>query len=150
MKILVFGLALFMIYSCSEKPDSPEGLLKLYINDLATKDVDLDYHLQRTTGELRASIESSGLEEFKKSEELANVKKVDVSILHKNCSSDRCVLTYTVAYELRTDNKVSSYNESRKIAKLLKVDDEWKLAEITNIKTFIDSKDPINPLLEQN
>lgn len=141
-------VSLFM--ACTPSPKTPEGLLRLYISDVTTKELDKDYYLERTAGTLREQVESMNEDELAKSSYLKNVSKVKVDILSKNCQGEKCAITYVVSYDSKKGDKVASSSETKKIAELLKEEGKWKISSVTNLKTFIESNEPIEPLTEEN
>lgn len=141
-------LASGALVSCSPGPSTPEGLLRMYVNDITTKSVGKDYYLKYTAGELKSSVEEMDEEEIKKSSYMENVKRAKVEVLNKNCQEAKCVLTYTVSYDTVEGDKATFSSETKKLAEFVKQEDEWKISSVTNLKTFIEAKEPISPLEE--
>lgn len=139
---------LLVLASCSPSPETPEGLLKMYVNDVTTKKVDKDYYLKYTTDELKESVEDLTEEEVANRSFSQNVKRAKVNILNKNCQNGSCVLTYVVSYDTVERDKTKFATETKKLAEIRKEEGVWKIANITHLKTFHDSREPINALEE--
>ena len=69
-------------------------------------------------------------------------KKRDFKILHKNCNETRCFITYSLAYT-QGGSENDSLTEVKKIAEIKVFDKEWKIVDITNVKTYIEGKKTI-------
>lgn len=138
-------LVLLFLVSCSYSPDSPEGLVKMFVKDTSSKSLGRDYYEKYTTGELLEAADELTDEDLENSK-MANVKKAKTNILSKKCESDeKCVVTFIVEYDYQFKDKgLKSYeNEVKKIAEIVKVEGNWKLSNVTNLKTFISAQDPI-------
>ena len=147
MKTLFFT-AIILFAGCAPSPENPEGLLRMYINDVTTKKVDKDYYLKYTTGELLDSAQDLEEEELAKRNFMEKVKKVTVDVLNKNCQEESCVLTYVVSYDTQKEGeeKASFSTETKKLAEFRKEEGKWKIAKVTSLKTFHDSLEPIDAL----
>lgn len=142
-------LSLLVLLSCSYSPKSPEGLIKMYVKDTSTKSVDRDYYEKYTTGEILEATNSLSDEEFENNSKLGNVKNAQTKIVMKKCdSADKCVVTYIVeyTYQGKVGNKATYKNEVKKIAEVEKVDGSWKIASVTNLKTYIEANEPIDAM----
>lgn len=133
-----------LFVGCYGGADTPEAALKNYVQKVTTNKADRDFYLQYTSGKLLESIESMDDEEFKKFNKFEKIKNAKVNIIYKSCEQQTCSLTYTVKYEVHENQKVSFDTEVKKIAELVKVDDSWKIFEVNNTKTFIESKSAID------
>ena len=79
-------------------------------------------------------------EDFKKFLDVKDLKSRKLTVLVKNCEEASCFLTYVLRYSQGKENPKEFGVEVKKIAKIEKVEKSWKLAEISNLKTYIDSK----------
>lgn len=143
ISILIFTI---IFIACDRGAKTPEGLIKMYIQDLTQKKVDRTYFEKYTTGKLLETVESLDEEEFKKFvgvEKLAN-PRIDIS--NKNCAADSCTLTYIIKYDIVENNSKEFSSEVKKVATLKKDGDIWKISEVTNVKTFIEGSNPIEVL----
>lgn len=143
---LLLATVLFVLGACSPSPKTPEGLLRMYVHDVTTKKLGKDYYLKHTAGELRSDVEALAEEELERRSYLANVSNTKVDIINENCRDQKCVLTYVVKYETKKGEKSTFEAETKKLAEFVKVDDEWKIASVTNLKTFFEAKEPISPM----
>lgn len=146
MKYFAVILLTLFVISCDQGAKTPEGLIKMYIQDLTQKKVDRTYFEKYTTGKLLETVTSLDDEEFKKFvgvEKLAN-PRIDIS--NKNCAADSCTLTYIIKYDIVENNSKEFSSEVKKVATLIKDEDIWKISEVTNVKTFIEGSNPIEVL----
>jgi len=124
---------------------SPEGTLKTFIEARMGSVVTKDFILERTTGTMRQSLENISEEEFNKFADLRNVQKDSFKILSKSCQEKKCYLTYSVAYRTKDDDKTKFTSEVKKIAEIVNENGKWLIADVSNIKTYHESLEPINP-----
>ncbi len=146
IKFLLVVLNVIVLVSCDKGAETPEGLIKMYIQDLTQKKVDRTYFDKYTTGKLLETVTNLNDEEFKKFvgvEKLAN-PRIDIS--NKNCQPNKCTLTYIVKYDIIEKNSKEFSSEVKKVATLIKEDTIWKISEVTNVKTFIEGAKPIEVL----
>lgn len=137
MKYIVLAL---LFTSCFDKTDTPESALIDYVSKVSSSKQSKEFFLNRTTGNLQAQFENMSDEQFEQFTKFPNVSIPKLKILFKRCEESKCILTYTVRYHHNEKNKSVAYTEVKKTAELVKVEDSWKIAEVNNIKTFIDSK----------
>lgn len=143
---LLLAVFTFSLIGCSPSPKTPEGLLRMYVHDVTTKKVGKDYYLKYTAGELRSDVEALAEDELEKRSYLDNVINTKVDIINENCRVETCVLTYVVKYETKSGEKSTFAAETKKLAEFIKEDKEWKIASVTNLKTFFEAKEPISPM----
>lgn len=145
MKILL--MLVFVLVACSKDPSTPEGLIKMYVEDVTSKQMTKDYYEKYTGGELWESISSLNDEDFESFSSLKKLKNAKVNIEKKICESkSECRLTYIIKYEYDGEDKNEFASEVKKVAELQKVEDSWKILKVSNIKSYVDSKTPINVL----
>ena len=102
--------------------------------------------LDRVTGKMRQSLENISEEEFKEFSDLRNMKKDSFKILSKSCQDKQCFITYSVTYVTKKDDKLDFNTDVKKIAEVLSVDGKWLIADVSNVKTYHEALQPINPL----
>jgi hypothetical protein len=145
-------LLLLILVSCNNGASSPEGLVKMFVSDSVKGKVNRDYYEDFTTGSLLEASRDLTDEEIEKSS-FDGIKSVKTKIISKNCSEDKCILTYIVTYLTKTDledkSKTDFSTEVKKIAEVEKEGDIWKIAQVKNVKTYHESLKPINPLKKQ-
>jgi hypothetical protein len=137
---------LFLVTGCLEDSSSPEAALKNFIESRMGNVVTRDYVLERVTGKMKQSLENITDEEFAKFADLRNVEKNSFKILSKSCQEKKCFLTYSVSYLTKADNKSAYSSEVKKIAEILIEDGKWLIADVSNIKTYHEALEAINPL----
>ena len=85
-------------------------------------------------------------EDFIKFSDLKNVERNSFKVLSKSCQEKKCFVTYSLAYTTNTDGKAMFISEVKKIAEILNIDGKWLISDVSNIKTYHESLEPINPL----
>jgi hypothetical protein len=137
---------LFLLTSCLEDNSSPESALKNFVEARMGTTVTREYILERVTGKMRQSLENISEEEFAKFSDLRNVKKDSFKVLSKSCQEKKCFITYSVGYQTLEKDKTSFVSEVKKIAEIQSENGKWLIAEVSNIKTYHEALEPINPL----
>lgn len=145
MKFVLIGL-LALSFACQKKNDSAEAALKNFVDMHVGKIVKKEDMVKFVTGKLQAQLESLSPEEFGQVVDLTNIKKGSLKIITESCTEDKCTMTYTINYfTMESDKKVFD-TEVKKIAEIEKVGDEWLISDVSNVKTYHDSLEPINTL----
>lgn len=148
MNKLAYLILMFVIISCSKRAKSPDGLIKMFAKDLATKNLDMDYYEKFTTGDMFSNIQKLGEEEFEKNTRMHNVTDVKIKILNKTCEDQKCVVTYIAKFKTKNNDEGKFDSVVKKIAEVHQDGEYWKVAKVTNLKTFHESIKPINPLTD--
>jgi hypothetical protein len=104
-----------------------------------------DFILEQVTGKMKQSLENISEEEFIKFSDLRNVKKDSFKVLSKSCQAKTCYLTYSVSYQTVDNDKASFSSEVKKIAEIVNENGKWLIADVSNIKTYHEALEPINP-----
>lgn len=144
MRLLLL-LFMFLITSCLDEKISPEGALKDFVETRMGNTVTREYTLEKVTGKMKQSLENMPEEDFQKFADLRNVRKDSFKVLSKSCQENKCYLTYSISYKT-TLEKSSFSSEVKKIAELLLIENKWLISDVSNIKTYHESLEPINPL----
>lgn len=142
MRLLI--LSLVLVVGCTKKT-SPEVALRKFVNYRFSGSQDKEWLLNRLTGIMYKKIdemEDSEIETFINVEKL---KKQSLKIVSKKCEQSSCYLTYIVAYSQKGEASEAFEVEVKKIAELTLFEDGWKIADIRDVKTFIDSSTPLTP-----
>lgn len=143
--MMIRFIFLFLLYSCSGS-NSPEGVLKEYIRYRFSDEVSRKGLLSRTTGSYQEEIQNMDEESFKDFAKLENKQLSQIKVLHKNCQETTCALTYYLKFKtIGKDKNPEFTSEVKKVAKLQKVDGEWKLNDVSTIKTHHESHVPLTP-----
>ncbi len=144
MKVKFFVTLSFLLLfaSCTKKTNS-EDVLKGYIKYRFSPAQSKDVLLEKTTGSLNERITSMTDDEFKDFVSMEKFKMRKFVINLKRCSDDQCFITYTLSYDQYQDGERKYENEVKKIAEIRKVEEIWKIADVSNVKTYIDSKEEL-------
>jgi hypothetical protein len=143
MKTLILAL---IFLSCQPKDHSPENALKHFIEARMERIISKDEVLSLVTGKFKQAIEALNDEEFSQFADLKSVKKDGFKILSKTCQGKTCYVTYVLTYKKLTNDKASAISENKKIAELVFEEGKWLIAEVSNLKTYVESLAPIEPL----
>jgi hypothetical protein len=146
LNAFVILLAAFFMLSCMEDKLSPESALKNFVEARFDAVVTKNFILERVTGKLKQGLENTTDEEFAKFSDLRNMKKDSFKILTKSCQEKQCFITYSVSYKTFQNDKSAFSTEVKKIAELEMIDGKWLIADVSNVKTYVEAIDPINPL----
>ncbi len=139
-------IPLLMIFtSCLKENLSPESTLQSFIESRMGNVVTRDFILEQVTGKMKQSLENISEEEFTKFSDLRNVKKDSFKVLSKSCQAKTCYLTYSVSYQTVDNDKASFISEVKKIAEIVNENGKWLIADVSNIKTYHEALEPINP-----
>lgn len=143
--LLLSLFSLLSFVSCS-RSDDPESVLREYIDYRLSKNQKKDVLLSYTTDEMYEQTNAYTDEDFKEFEkQISNYHKKYVDVKHASCDELSCNLTYVIVYEIFDTTKAKKFDvEVKKIAEMINTDKGWKVANINNVKTFIDSVIPIN------
>lgn len=144
MKMYVFTLLVFsfLFSSCTKKSNS-EDVLKGYVKYRFSPAQSKEVLLEKTTGSLKERISTMSEDEFKDFVSMEKFKMRKFVINLKRCSDDQCFITYTLSYDQYQEGERKYENEVKKIAEIRKQEDGWKIADVSNVKTYIDSKEEI-------
>jgi uncharacterized protein YjaG (DUF416 family) len=82
--------------------------------------------------------------DFDKFADMKNIKSESFKVLSKSCQDNKCHLTYSVSYLTIKDNKTQFSSQVDKIAEMVKSENGWLIADVSNIKTYHESLEPIN------
>jgi len=126
-------------------PEGPEQALKNYINYRFSGEQKREKLVKMSTGSVKAQIETMSEVNFNSLYKTSDKKLKRVKINLKNCSEEKCSITYTLSFATFKGEVETFRSEVKKIAEMVKVDGSWKVSDVTNVKTYIDSKGPISP-----
>ena len=131
---------------CLQDNLSPEGALKSFVEGRMGQVVTREYILERVTGKMRQSLENVTEEEFTKFADLRNIQKDSFKVLSKSCQEKKCFITYSVSFRTREKDETRFTSEVKKIAEVVNENGKWLIADVSNIKTYHEALEPINPL----
>ncbi|PIP92761.1 MAG: hypothetical protein COW00_05515 [Bdellovibrio sp. CG12_big_fil_rev_8_21_14_0_65_39_13] len=132
------SLIALLIFSCTKK-QAPEDVLRKYVDYRFSASQTRDGAIEMLTGELKEKLKSLSEEELKIFLNSTNMTKKSLSIQSSNCSGDKCKIVYILKYEKSDQGKKPYVVENKKEAVLAKEEDSWKVSEVSNIKTYIES-----------
>lgn len=147
-KMMTLTCTLMIFSSCNDGAKTAEGLVEMYVKDVTSSSVDRDYFEKYTSGKMLESIKNLSDEEFAKFIDLKKIKNAKVNIVTKTCESLKCTITYIVKYDVFDQNKKAFESEVKKIAKVQKFEEIWKILDVTNIKTYHESTTPIDAMVD--
>lgn len=145
-----FLLGNTLLISC-KKEESPERVLRSYIDLSFSSSASRSDFVARTTGELREQILEMTDEEFDIFADMGHFDMRRFRIEREACADDICHITYIISYRQFDGPKDSDDRENvfdaevRKIAELTLEDERWKISDVKDVKTFFDSKKAIEP-----
>jgi hypothetical protein len=142
--IILLVVVLLISFSC-EKKDGPDSVLKKFVHYRFGANQSRDTMLDMTTGILSMKIADMTEQEFSSFSNMGGYKLSRFDIHIRKCTEDQCYLTYVVKYSISKLNEVSFKVEVKKIADMKLENGVWKIADVSNIKSFYDSKKPIFP-----
>ena len=140
MKLNLLLIVTIVLFGSCTKKSTPEKALKEFIQYRFSGGQDKDDLLEMTTGGLNSRIDGMEGEELTSFLNSEALQKRRLKILLKNCEDTKCFLTYILSYSQGTGTPKDFGIEVKKIAQVEKVGEIWKLADVSNIKTFIEAK----------
>lgn len=148
LKGLCILVSVFMLVSCTKKQTSgtPQAVLTDYIQKSFNikNTADKTNLIKMTVGEVKNILENLSDEEFART--FINVKKEFISLKirdERRLSDERHSITYEITYLKHiqdSDNKVTI----KKHAVFEKKDGTWLIAEVKNLKTFIEHQNELS------
>lgn len=145
MKFVLLSF-LFLLGACVSDPSTPEEALKDFIEARMGKIASREFIMGRVTGAMKLSIEGLSEEDFNKFADLRFARKESFKIISKSCQEKKCYLTYTISFSTKQDDKQIFTSEVKKIAELQWTEGKWLIADVSNLKTYHESVEPLNPL----
>lgn len=137
---------LILLTACLSDNLSPESALKTFVEARMGQVVTREFILERVTGKLKQVVENINEDEFTKFADLRSVKKDSFKILSKSCQEKKCFITYSISYLTRDNDKTRFSSDVKKIAEVVNHDGKWLIADVSNIKTYHEALEAINPL----
>lgn len=139
-------LTLFLAFSfgCTKKL-GPEESLREFVRLSINGKMDKSTLLESTTGELKAELDALDEEQMGKYLKVEGASRDSFRVNLNNCQPTICYLTYTLKYEQSSNGSKSFDVELKKMAELRLVEERWLLADITDIKTYYQAEQPIEP-----
>jgi hypothetical protein len=133
-----------LLFASCTKRQSAEDVLSTFIKYRFNKNQSREVLLEKTTGSLFEKIsemDEETLARFIYNDDL-KLRKYKVTL--SRCSDETCFITYTLAYDQGDQKGRTFETEIKKIAEIKREDGLWKISDVSNVKTYIDSKRPIS------
>jgi hypothetical protein len=146
MRNIIILIIIFSLYGCDKGAKTPEGLIKKYVSDITSRAVDKDFFEKHTAGELWDQVSALGDDDFRKFVDLNKIKNPKIEISNKVCAGDKCTLTYIIRYDVVDGADKIFRSEVKKVATVERFGEIWKILDVTNIKTYHESTEPIEAL----
>lgn len=143
MKFFVFIL-LLAFASCTKDNVGPEAALGDFVDSRVGKVIDRNFVMERVSGKMLETFKNMSPESFKKFADMKDIKSDSFKVISKSCQDKKCFLTYSISYLTTSGDKVKFSSEVKKIAEMVQVENKWLIADVSNIKTYIESLEPIN------
>ena len=113
-----FLIVLFLWGCLMHKTQSPEDVLRTYINDRLSPSQTKQELLNLSTGKMRKRILAMDQENFKKFTNTSMFKLNSVEITLKSCGRNHCTITYVLRYSKMSGDSTSVSNEIKKVAEM--------------------------------
>lgn len=139
MHKLLFIVVALLVTSCF-KEKGAEETLSAFVKERFEGALDRNEMADYLSGQMQESILAMEEEEFEKFSDLSKLKKKRFEITHSNCSEAKCFITYIVSYDQHGDSSKEYRVDNKKIAEMMKEENSWKIENVTNVKTYIDSE----------
>lgn len=137
---------LFLMAACLSDNQTPESALKSFVEARIGQVVTRDFMLERVTGKMQQVIENISDEEFQKFADMRNVQKGSFKVLSKSCQERKCFMTYSITMVTKEGDRSVYSTDVKKIAEIVNENGKWLIADVSNIKTYHEALEPINPL----
>ena len=148
MKRFLCLLLISTVFSCfnkvEEERNDPESVLKSYIKYRFSKDQSKEDLLRRTTGQLYTDLDKFSEEDLRKIVSKYSARQGKLVINLKKCEEARCYITYTLKFDQFDGHTKAFRVEVKKIAQIDLVNEVWKIAKISDIKSHFRSYQDIN------
>lgn len=143
-KLLI--LSMIFLFGCNNQND-PEEVLRTYVKYRFTSSQTKTGVLKYFRGKKYEEISNLSDGDFKILLDKSRYLFKSLKVLNKRCTEaqDKCFLTYLLKYSKKGDTQGDFLLEVKKIVEMTYIDSTWKIEDITELKTFIESKDEIRP-----
>ena len=118
--------------------------LNEYIGYRFSKNQSKEKLLERTTGELYRDLNGLSEEALNALVDSERYRRGSLKINLKKCSQTRCHITYTLKILKREAGQRDFEIEVKKIARLDREGEAWKISRISELKSHIGTEKPIN------
>lgn len=130
---------IFFAVSCN-KSSGPEEVFKQFIGEGQSNPSRSDM-INLASGRMKDYLETMSDDDFEKGIKKDFAQKANIKIKNKICDSSKCSITYTSSYAA-SENGAKSYDiESKKVVYMNKVDNKWKVEDVSNIKSYYEGRE---------
>lgn len=138
-------VTLLSLAACQTE-QTPESSLRSYITYANTGNATKEGFIERSTGDLRATLETMDEADFETfAKQMKHSVQKDLDINKKNCQDLKCFITYTIEYDAESEEGPVYRVDVRKIAELVKEDEKWKIASVENVKSYYEGSSELTP-----
>ncbi len=143
---VIFFVGVSLLVTSCQREMTPESALRGYVEYRFGEGQSISELLSRTTGPLHERLQEMSEEEFQNFLEMREYRLRRFRVERTSCQDEqKCHLTYLLRYDQFNDNIKTFSVEVRKIAEIVAEGNTWKIADVKDVKTFFDSKEPIEP-----
>jgi len=142
MKVYIL-IILFGLLSCTPSDESPKEVLVKFVNLRFSNNQSLEKIKSYLGPDLSGQLEKLTQEQIDNYIGLNKRKLMKIKINAETCDGVKCLLTYTITYEEKMDKNDQVSVETKKIAELQKLDGNWKIINIDEVKSYLNYKEPI-------
>jgi hypothetical protein len=136
----------FLLTGCLEDNLSPEAALKSFVEARMGQVVTRENILERVTGKMKQILLNVSDEDFQTFADLRNVERSSFKIVSKSCQEKKCFITYSISYLTKENDQKKFSTEVKKIAEVVQENGKWLISDVSNVKTYHEALEPINPL----
>lgn len=130
---------LLLATACTKKT-TPEGVLQDFVSYRFKDGQNMEKLYELTASPLQDRLRDLKDEDLKNFLDSTNLKKRKLKVLLKNCEGEKCFITYVVGYKQSKAEQTNFGVEVKKIAQIVRTGESWKIADVNNVKTYIEDK----------
>lgn len=142
-KLLLIAFTLLFTVGCF-KEKGAQDTLRAYIEGRFQGNLDRIEVSEFLNGQLKKNILAMSDEDFATYSNLTNLKKKKFKVTYESCSVNKCFITYLISYDQLKESKEFFRVDSKKIAEMTMIDEEWKIEKVTNVKSYLEAKTPLD------
>jgi len=141
-----FFKLLILIVACSKGPNTPEGVIQAFVQEITKDNKSVENLKNYVTGDFLIYLNDIPPEENDVFTSLDTNKNFKVKFLKSTCAGpENCNITYDMSYDVVDQSgKVQFATQVRKVAEMINVEGQWKISTVTNIKTVHEAKQAID------
>lgn len=148
MRLIILVLTFSLAFTACKREGGPREALKDFFDSARSGNADKDEFVNQTGGSFRLSIENMSEDQFEEfAASFRSIRTKSFEVVHESCKQPtKCFLTYIVNYSQASNQKPENdhFIEVKKIAEL-RLEDNWKIFGISNVKSYIKSPEINDP-----